>query len=61
MSSVLYNFSSKNMHMFQKTVTFSGIDVVNVYKYAMRNVYIPSAVRTLRILPTAMQRAFSKA
>lgn len=49
------------MHMFQKTVAFSGIDVVNMYKYAMRNVYIPSAVRTLRILPTAIQRAFSKA
>ena len=49
------------MHMLQKTIAISGANVVNVYKYAMRNVYIPSAVRTLRILPTAMQRAFSKA
>ena len=49
------------MHMFQKTIVISGTDVVNVYKHTARNVYIPSAVRTLRILPTAMQRAFSKA
>ena len=61
MSSILYNFSSKNMHMFQKTIVISGTDVVNVYKHTARNVYIPSAVRTLRSLPTAIQRAFSKA
>ena len=49
------------MHMFQKTIAFSGTDVVNVYKHSVRNVYISSAVHTLRILPTAIQRAFSKA
>ena len=42
------------MHMFQKTIAFSGTNVVNMYKHFARNVYISSAVRTLRILPTAI-------
>ena len=40
--------------MLQKTIAFSGANVVNMYKHIAPNVYIPSAVHMLRIRPTAM-------
>ena len=49
------------MHMHHFCRTFSGAYVVNMYKCSAPNVYISSAIQTLRILPTAMQRASSKA
>ena len=42
------------MHMLQKTIAISGVNVVNVYKHAARNVYISSSAHTLWIRPTAM-------
>lgn len=42
------------MHMSQNTIVISGANVVNVYKHSVLNVYIFSAVHTLRSLPTAI-------
>ena len=48
--------------MLQKLHAISGANVVNVYKYSAWNVYIASSEsHALKILPTTMRRALSKA
>ena len=42
------------MHIIQKIISISSVNVVIVYKHIASNVYIPSFVHTLRILPTAI-------
>ena len=50
------------MHILQKLYAISGANVVNMYKYSIRNVYITSSeAHALKILPTTMRRALSKA